>query len=41
MSYFTLVTQNSHVTNKPEADSAPILPPSHHQCSVLQAFKPT
>ena len=40
-SYFTLVTQNSHVTNKPEADSALILPPSHHQCSVLQVFKAT
>ena len=38
-SYFTLVTQNSHVTNKPGADGALILPPSHHQCSVLQAFK--
>ena len=36
-----LVTQNNHVTNKPEADGALILPPSHHQYSVLQAFKAT
>ena len=27
------------MTNKPGADGALILPPSHHQCSVLQAFK--
>ena len=36
-----LVTQNSYMTNKPEADGALILPPSHHRHSVLQVFKAT
>ena len=38
--YFTSVTQHSHVTNKPEADGALILPrPPLHQCSVLRVLK--
>ena len=38
--YFMSVAQNSHyLTNKPEADSELILPPSLHQCSVLRVLK--
>ena len=33
-SYFT--SRNSHLTNKPEADSVLMLPPSLHQGSVLE-----
>ena len=40
------VAQNSHLTNKPEANGVLILPPppalpSLHQCSVLRVFKAT
>ena len=39
------VAQNSHLTNKPEANGVLILPlpplPSLHQCSVLWVFKAT
>ena len=38
---FTSVTQNSHLTNKPEAYGVFILLPSLYQCSVLQVFKAT
>ena len=38
--YFTLVAQNSHLTDKPEADGTPPHLPLH-QCSVLQVFKAT
>ena len=36
---FTSVTQNSHLTNKPEAYGVLILLPSFYQCSVLRVFK--
>ena len=40
-SYFMSVAQNSHLTNKPEADGgAHFTPPAPlHQCSVLGVFK--
>ena len=39
--YFMSVAQNSHLTNKPEADGgAHFTPlPPLHQCSVLRVFK--
>ena len=38
---FTSVTQNSQLTNKPEAYGVLILLPSLYQCSVLRVFKAT
>ena len=38
--YFTSVVRNAHdLTNKPEAESTPILLLSQNQCSVFQVFK--
>ena len=35
------VAWNSHLTNKPEANGALILPPSLYRCSILWVFKAT